>query len=502
MNGFLVVCLFTLLAYVIWEESSKPEDIPQLGLAARPREQDYYNRLIDGFLDGHAYLKLPVPAELLQLKDPYDPRANFPIRYAGGDPRFPRYHDLSYYRGHFYLYFSAVPAVALFQPFRILTGLSLSHREACLLFGFAGFLAQAWLLRRMRRDVFAHVSDGVFALSALALGITNLMPLILRRPDVWEVPICAAYAFASLAALAWYGVLRAERRRYDLLAAVGLCSALALGCRPNTAPLLALLCGSAAYRTLSTARAGRLPALLALSLPVAAIGIALAGYNFVRYGHPLDFGLKYQLSGDASPFQRPSPSLFFFNLKLYLLQPPTFSSEFPFVAATLPTWFPDEHHGVESVIGVVIWMPVVLLAPFALLWSWRQRRSAAGSACLWCLATLVLSALGNLAALCIVPGGCVRYQLDFAPLLAMAGVAGILALEEWDATGTRRPWRRLTWSLCLALSLLGILLERNNPQRLLYGPAGRLSDVHPGVHAPAQLASAPPRSWHTWANRR
>src|SRR4051812_378997 len=71
-------------------------------------QRDYYNLLIDGFLDGHLYMKVEVPAALLQLANPYDPKQR---------PEGLGLHDASFYHGRYYLYFGLAPAVTLMLPF-------------------------------------------------------------------------------------------------------------------------------------------------------------------------------------------------------------------------------------------------------------------------------------------------------------------------------------------------------------------------------------------------
>src|ERR1051325_11968572 len=67
-------------------------------------QPDYYNLLVDGFLDGHLHLKVETNA-------------------AG---ELPYLMDASRYGGHYYLYFGAVPAVLLMVPFSCLTGYDLA----------------------------------------------------------------------------------------------------------------------------------------------------------------------------------------------------------------------------------------------------------------------------------------------------------------------------------------------------------------------------------------
>src|SRR5271163_911688 len=64
----------------------------------------FYNELSDAFEGGHLYLARAPDERLVTLKDPYDPAANAPFRV----------NDLSYYKGRYYIYMGAGPAVAVF----------------------------------------------------------------------------------------------------------------------------------------------------------------------------------------------------------------------------------------------------------------------------------------------------------------------------------------------------------------------------------------------------
>jgi len=97
-------------------------------LGSRTAGEDYYNRLSDGLARGQTALDLAPPAWLTNLPDPYDPTANAPFQGQKYSPG--RVHDLSYYQGRLYLYFSVVPAATLFLPFHWLTGAYLSHQHA------------------------------------------------------------------------------------------------------------------------------------------------------------------------------------------------------------------------------------------------------------------------------------------------------------------------------------------------------------------------------------
>ena len=121
----------------------------------------YYNRLIDGFRAGHLYLAKEPPASLLALPDPYDFNANEVARGLSYTPN--SLHDLSFYQGKLYMYFSIVPALILFLPYHLLTGGYISHQYACFIFATLGFGASSALVLSVRRRFFPHVRPATVA---------------------------------------------------------------------------------------------------------------------------------------------------------------------------------------------------------------------------------------------------------------------------------------------------------------------------------------------------
>src|SRR5436305_22773 len=125
---FIVACVLLLVGWFdVWtvRSSGDPWKFGQ-------KQRDYYNLLIDGFLDGQLAMKVDVPEALLKLPDPYDPRTR---------PAGLALHDASYFKGRYYLYFGVGPVVVLMLPFRLLSGTDLPQAVAVLIFVYAGFLA-------------------------------------------------------------------------------------------------------------------------------------------------------------------------------------------------------------------------------------------------------------------------------------------------------------------------------------------------------------------------
>jgi hypothetical protein len=141
---------------------------------SRTASEDYYNRLADGLMKGGLSMDLQPPRGLLDLPNPYDRDANLPFRghvYSPG-----RLHDVSLYQGKLYLYFSVIPAVALFVPYHWATGGYLSQQQACFLFCSLGFLASALLADSIRRRCFRASGIPASVAATLCVGLVPMVP--------------------------------------------------------------------------------------------------------------------------------------------------------------------------------------------------------------------------------------------------------------------------------------------------------------------------------------
>lgn len=411
-------------------------------------EGDYYNLLSHGFLDGHTYLKREVPPELIHAENPYDPSKRPPG--AG-------MHDASYYNGRYYLYFGVTPVATLITPFRLLTGNDLPQPYANWFFVSIGFLAssQAWL--GLRRRYFPGSRTWVAVLGVLALGCCGMTLSLVRRPSIWELPISAGYAFAMLAvALLLQGLHTRRRNGWFLLAGCAL--GLAVGARPSyvaAAVILPLAVLGLWWKGVRCSRWGWLPPRswwgesLVLGGSFAAVVAGLLVYNYARFHNPLEFGLNYQLTGTVeSKVKHFSLSFMPFNGYIYFLSPAQWSRYFPFVQLIRPPSPPAGYYGIEYPYGVLVNMPLTLLAlawPLGLL-----RRTPAGRIQL-ALAGWGITVLFVVMAvfLCGFVTGAQRYMADFTPSLVLLGCLGLLGVE-WALAGAPR-WLGRTMRPMLAV---------------------------------------------------
>lgn len=450
-----LVCL-ALAWFYVWSSRSNNERWKY------GREQrDYFNLAIDGWLDGHLYLKVDVQPEMLALADPYDPATR---------PPGIGLHDASFYKGKYYVYFGMAPVVVLMLPYRLITGVDLPLAVAVIIFAYGGFFAMSALWLDIRRRYFPGTGTAVSVLMVFTLGLVNLGPVLIRRPHMWELPIGAGYCFAMLMLLCLWRSLHAEvvRKRARWFGAAGLMLGLAIASRPTyllASPLLFL------PLALWWREARRLPWRPAWSafIPLAFVGAAMAWHNYARFGDPLQFGQAYQLSLDyESKMQHFSPRYLGFNTWRYFFSVAEWSRYFPFIApAELPPK-PPGFSGHDDVYGVMVNLPFAWLAFLAPLALWHREAGERWRIAVWLLTALVLFGVMAGVLLCFF-GSLARYEVDFTPTLMLLAAIGVLAMERWlreKGSGVARWVARAVWvTAAVASAVFGALFSVQLTQR-------------------------------------
>jgi hypothetical protein len=410
--------------------------------ASRPVTYNYYDLLAEGFMSGHLYLNLPLePEKMLPGSDP--------MRYT------PRDHDLSLYKGRYYLYFGAAPAVALFVPWEILTGHPLSQYWAGAFLAAAGYVFSAILLIRTRRDFFPGVSPAVLFFTLLILGLINWWPILLNRVGVWEVAISGAFCFSCLTILCIYEGIRGGGRP-GWLALASVSAGLAVASRPNylyvtsvlVVPLVYFLRAERSSPATFRKWAGRICATLG---PVAGVGAVLVLYNYQRFGDPLEFGTGFMILVKPNPVHFFSIRSALFNFYLYFLAPAHFSPWFPFFNITRVPALPPGHTDIpEDMYGSLANIPILLAAAIG---AWLAVPRGVISRLNAMTISLLLGFLVGGGTLVIFVGANNRYIPDVLCGLPVLAVLGIWVVEERVRAGAWAMRRsRIAWGLLAAYS--------------------------------------------------
>ena len=398
----------------------------------------FYHLLTNGFLAGHLYLPVQPDPRLVALKNPLDANQNAGLRL----------HDASYYKGHFYLYFGAAPVVTLFLPWKVLTGHALPQNIAGVIYLSVGYVFSCLLLLTLVRAAKMRPHWILLSAALITLGFGQTAPIVARRAlAVYEVPLTAGYCFfmAGMYFLARH-MTSPEKDRWTAIVA-SLCLGITAGCRPHYGVVVALLMIAYLVYT-ARAKAGgvkaMLPDLARLGAPVMLCGLAIAWYNFARFGSPLDFGHSYQMTTNfvtviALHGENIVPCLYFF-----LFGTPAWTGQFPFFQLVRqprtpwghPEWMPPVST-LEPIAGLFTVAPMCA-AGFALPFVLLRKRRQVPLAVIFVVTALAASAAVMLFSISWSGSIAMRYYLDYAPALLVVSLFVSLFVAQTAQTSRSR----------------------------------------------------------------
>lgn len=288
-----------------------------------------YAVLADSILAGKLSLNLPVDPKLREMNNPRDPaaRVEMNVRY---------FHDFAFYGGKYYVYFGAVPALLLFIPYQLLTGMPLATYHATQIFtafAIGGLFALFFLLcgtffRKLPFSLYL-ASSAVFSMVSVSFAIVhgNQYSTAVVSGICFEV--WSMYFFVRAG---WHEADAGSRMRHLFFGS--LCGALVFGCRPpiGLANIILIPVLVRVWHMLpDIPRKQRTARILFALIPYLVVAIVLMLYNQARFGSPLDFGVKYNLTHlDSAAYS--FDFLRSVNMIIdYLFQFSGLKSQFPFV---------------------------------------------------------------------------------------------------------------------------------------------------------------------------
>ena len=292
------------------------------------------------------------------------------------------------------------------------------------------------LLTDARRRYFPSLGLLADVSAVLTVGLAAMIPVLLRRTQVYEVAISSAYLFSVLSLFGMYRSLHSPRS-LRWLAFASLCYGLAIASRPTylfgAVSLLVPAWFGGAGSTAGGTEKRLLARACAAIIPVGLIVLGILAYNDLRIDNPLEFGQRLTLSGVREMGRTHfSLSYVWFNCRAYLFAPANLSPYFPFVRVISLPAKPAGHLGVEDPYGIFPNMPFVLLGLFATL-ACKGRPG---------LARFVLcAALASIAVGCFVftfEFASNRYMVDFLPGLMVVAVIGSWGIWSHGAGMSRR----------------------------------------------------------------
>jgi len=245
------------------------------------------------------------------------------------------------------------------------------------------------------------------------------------------------------------------------LALAGLMLSLAVGSRVSLAIAVIavglVVCTWLALRGRSIGFRWLAPRLLAFGAPLLISAALLATYNHARFGNWIEFGQKYQLTGNN---YKATPALFSLanlppSLYSYTLRPVYLLAGFPFVEArkgdgTFPAFIrlPEHYEYNEPIAGLLLVTPFAWLAVIPVGWTllfarrvWMKKSPSHADRPLARVILLVGLAAGlGFAPVLFMVGSTMRYLADLAPGLMVLALLGVW-IRGRSLSGNRRGSR-------------------------------------------------------------
>ena len=434
----LFLCMIVIILSVFLAAVSQGKKLT----AFQAADGDIYSRdLTDALAGGQLHLLTEPPQELVSLKNPYDPTQ----RAAAGIKDM--LWDTAYYQGHYYIYFGVVPAVLVFLPFHLLTGLYLPSVWFVLLAAIGGQILLLFLADRLLLQFFPRLPFRFHLLAGMALIAGSNLWWCLARPKFYEVAIVGGL---FLGAAGLYLLLRVWQLRQEGRLAAGrlffgcLCLALAVGTRPNLlllsllpAPLFVSLMRRP--RAFPAKKTAWIKPLLLIAAPYLVTGLCLMAYNQARFGSVAEFGARYQLTvTDMASRGMFAPARILPGLWYFLFNAPIVNTAFPYLhfQDDLAFQFSGYFYTDRRCAGLLVSLPICWLLAS---WFWqrreirRDRRPLGRLIVAMTAVALLLAGLSSMAA-----GSVGRYMTDFAWLLVLPAILlGALLVSRQPAPANR-----------------------------------------------------------------
>ena len=442
--AFSIGGLVVLLAYVFFISTGQWN--------VWPPSTDYYDRLARSFQVGRLDVQSRPDPALLALSNPYDPDARKGI--SGLEVERPgTIWDMSLYNGRIYLYWGPAPALIL-AAVKFVFPAEVGDQLLTFAFLSGAFLFHTFLLVRIWRRFFPTLPAWTVTGGIILVGLINPVVWLLNIPRIYEAAIAAGQFF--LMAGLYLALVALDRHvlshwRLALAAVAWIC---AVGSRGTLAIPVAFLSLMVLLWILRKdpqhdGVTASIPNAAAFGAPLIAGVILLAWYNFARFGSVLEFGFRYGITMlDQNKYVNVlfSPVYFLPNLYLYLFNPPSMDTIFPFVK---PVWngdfisaYNNRFHTIynaERIMGLIFVAPFLifaLLPPLLTIVKSLRARTANmnGEAphvgekpdpfFRWLVITLGGSALLELLIVFFVYYATMRYFLDVTPTLLILSMVG------------------------------------------------------------------------------
>ena len=373
--------------------------------------------LVDAFESGHVELKDTPNDALLNMENPYDWSARTEQNI---DAKW----DHVLYNGKYYSYYGIGPVILLYLPYHLITGHYFPSLVSVLIFNTIALIFLGMTFFKLMKKFFKDIPLSMYTAALIMVYAACGVWYCTVMANFYEIAQSSGFCFTVLGAyfLVASNVIGDDKEAISPLRAAlsSLFLAIAVTCRPTTAiwcvvAVIFIIVGVLKLKKTKSEKKAYITYLLCALLPFAIIGGAQMLYNHARFGSFTDFGIAYSLTINDFTHTELDPQLAAIGFFDYLLAPPSFQGEFPYVTTTLSKLGVNGYYFVATDNGCGLLyraLPMFFLfaSPFALKYVDKSKRKTA--AILFC-ATAIIAPFIIIASIWESGYG-VRYMMDFA----------------------------------------------------------------------------------------
>ena len=401
--------------------------------------QPDYVQGADAVLKGRLSLDIQATDELLALKNPYDPASREGVLYLW---------DHAFYNGEYYMYFGIAPVFTVYLPFYFITGEMPNNVFACMILAIYCCITIPLALFEWARRFCKKVSPFLIGFASFVLIAVGGVYLHISYSKQYQIPYLSATAMGFLFCYLVLRALRCKKKvfRYIVLALAGVSYVATVASRPTMAIMFLAPLPIVFFDILKPFKLKKaLRDLCALGLPVIVGAAVMMWYNYARFGSPLDFGQKYQLTVHDVSLYKLNPELFGYAMIQYFFQMPTYEGGFPFLRRSFVTLKYGTYVYVDCTVGAFAFPTTIATLFTPLVVSLKKEPGKWLSYFFIPLAAVVISFVD----FCMA-GVHLRYVFDIVPMLTFLGLLVWMELCKRATGKTKKVLVCVGILLCLA----------------------------------------------------
>lgn len=424
--------------------------------------------LVDAFENGQVSL-LDTPDESIKdIENPYDWSQR---NENGGSFAW----DHLYYNGKYYSYYGVAPVLLLYLPYHLITGHYCSTNLSIMLFSIIGMifltLSYTQFIKKFFKDIPAGIAVAGHIIIMSACGIWYSV----GRNIFYEISMSSGFMFVAMGTffLLSSNLVSSGKLSYVKTALSSLFLATAVLCRPTLAVYCICACVYIAYGFFKkdntilnkngetvTIPVKRTAFLICAIVPFVVLGGFQMWYNYIRFGSPIDFGIQYSLTINDFTHSQYHTIFVIIGLFNYLLAPPAFSPEYPFITTPFSKFEANGYYfsDVGNTSGIIFLAFPVIAYIFSrkALKKLPDRKSRIKSLLLVGLPCVVMPFI----IICSIweSGYAVRYTADFSWQIILGAYAVLFSLYLKSENETKKEFVRkfMAVSMICAVVINGI----------------------------------------------